>query len=402
MGDNASVDGTAADGTAVGGSAAPTPDAKAARPEESRRDPGQTRADLQAWLVATLPEGSDPEITDFTVPDSNGMSSETVLLDATWTTDGQREAHPLVARIAPLDSAVPVFETYDLDSQFRTMAKVRELTDVPVPETHWLEEGDEAIGAPFFIMSRAYGVVPPDVMPYPFGDNWLYDASLEDQQRLEAATVDVLVELHGIEDPEQHFDFLVDAPEGDDRSPLRRHVDATREYFGWVTSDGATVPLLDRAFEWLEANWPEEEPASALSWGDARIGNAMFEDFEPVAVLDWEMASIAPREVDIAWMIYIHRFFQDVAAVFELDGMPHFMHRDKIVAMYEERSGYTPRDMDFHTLYAAVRYGVVAVQVKKRGIAFGMDEMPEDPDDMLMNRQALEEMLAGTYWDRVL
>jgi len=36
----------------------------------------------------------------------------------------------------------------------------------------------------------------------------------------------------------------------------------------------------------------------------------LFRDFAPVAVLDWEMAGIAPREVDLGWMIYLHRVFQ--------------------------------------------------------------------------------------------
>lgn len=402
MGDDQVVETTTTGAAAeAGGAGSPSElPSNAARPEASRRDPEQTRVALQEWLTATLPEGSEPVVSEVHVPDSNGMSSETVLVDASWITDGVREDRPLVARIAPLAETVPVFQDYDLDAQFRTMAKVRELTDVPVPEVHWYEPDPSAIGAPFFVMSRAYGVVPPDVMPYPFGDNWLYDASPEEQQRLEAASIDVLAALHAIESPERHFDFL-DGAAGDS-SPLRRHVDALADYYEWVASDGQRVPVIERCFDWLEQHWPEHEPESVLSWGDARIGNTMYDDFEPVAVLDWEMAAIAPREVDLAWMIYIHRFFQDVAAVFELDGMPEFMRRDRVVEQYRERTGYEPADMDFHTLYAALRYAVVAVQVKKRAIAFGQDETPEDPDDMAMNRQALEEMLAGTYWDRVL
>ena len=371
-----------------------------ARPEASRRDPVQTKIDIERWLATKLPHGSDPAVSEIHVPESNGMSSETVLVDATWIVDGERADKPLVFRIAPDEAAVPVFETYDLDAQFRVMAKVREVSDVPVPEVHWLEEDDSHIGAPFFVMSRAYGVVPPDVMPYPFGDNWLYDAPLEDQLRLQDSTVDALVRLHAIERPEQQFDFLISEADGD--TPLRRHVEDLRGYYNWVVKDGLTSPLLESCFDWLEANWPEEEGPSALSWGDARIGNAMYDDFEPVAVLDWEMAAIAPREVDVAWMIYIHRFFEDIAAVFELPGMTHFMHRDTIIALYEEKSGYTPRDMNFYLLYAALRYGVVAGQVQRRSIKFGQAEMPEDVDDLIMNRLALEEMMAGTYWDRVL
>ena len=371
-----------------------------ARPESSRRDPVQTQIDIEKWLATKLPEGSEPSVSEVHVPESNGMSSETVLVDANWIVDGERVERPLVFRIAPDEAAVPVFQKYDLDAQFRVMAKVREVSDVPVPEVHWLEEDDSHIGAPFFVMSRAYGVVPPDVMPYPFGDNWLYDAPLEDQLRLQDTTVDALVRLHAIERPEQEFDFLISESEGD--TPLRRHVEDLRVYYRWVIKDGVHSPLLEQCFDWLEANWPDQESPSSLSWGDARIGNAMYDDFEPIAVLDWEMAALAPREVDLAWMIYMHRFFEDVATVFELPGMTHFMHRDTIVAMYEEKSGYTPCDMDFYTMYAALRYGVIAGQVQRRAIKFGQAEMPEDVDDLIMNRVALEEMMAGTYWDRVL
>jgi aminoglycoside phosphotransferase (APT) family kinase protein len=374
--------------------------ADTARPEASRRDPERTRVDLEAWLSGVLPAGADPEVRAVHVPATNGMSSETVLVDASWNVAGTRVEHPLVARIAPDPATVPVFPDYDLATQFRTMRKVAELTAVPVPRVHWLEEDPGAIGAPFFVMDRAQGVVPPDVMPYPFGDNWLFDASVEDQQRLESASIDVLVALHAIESPEDHFGFLV---RGDtSTSPLRRHVDELRAYYEWVAADGVRVPLIERCFEHLDAAWPEQETPAVLSWGDARIGNVIYDDFEPVAVLDWEMAAIAPREVDLAWMIYMHRFFQDVAAVFDLDGMPEFLRRDRVEELYAARSGHIPQDMDVHLLYAALRYAVVAVQVKKRSIAFGQDELPEDPDDMPMNRQGLEEMLAGTYWERVL
>ncbi len=372
----------------------------AARPEASRRDPEATRVQLEAWLATILPEGSDPVVESVMVPESNGMSSETVLFDASWVTDGVREPHPLVARIEPAATSVPVFETYDFDSQFRVMAKVAELSDVPVPQVHWLEEDPAAIGAPFFIMSRAEGIVPPDVMPYNFGDSWLYDATPEDQRRLEESTIEALAALHAIEDPEVHFEFLASEAEGD--TALRRHVADLRAYYEWVASDGNRSPLIERTFEWMEQNWPEDDADVVLSWGDARIGNAMYADFEPVAVLDWEMAALAPREVDLAWMIFLHRFFEDIAAVMELPGMPEFMHRERIVELYAERSGHTPRDMDFYTVYAALRHAVVMSQVQRRAIAFGQAEMPDDIDDLIMHRQTLEEMLEGAYWERVL
>lgn len=375
-------------------------DARAARPDASTRDPEDTRARLEVWLRSVLPEGSDPVVDSVTVPESNGMSSVTVLFDASWSADGARGSYALVARIEPGESSVPVFETYDFDSQFRVMAKVAELSDVPVPRVLWLEEDPSHLGAAFFIMERAEGLVPPDVMPYNFGDSWVYDASPEQQRRLEETTVDALARLHAIEDPAAHFGFLAIEAEGD--TALRRHVNAQRAYYEWVASDGNRSPLIERTFEWLEANWPSDDTDAVLSWGDARIGNTMYRDFEPVAVLDWEMAALAPREVDLAWMIFLHRFFEDIATVMELPGMPEFLHRERIEQLYAERSGYTPRDMDFYSVYAALRHAVVMSQVQRRAIAFGQAEMPADIDDLIMHRATLEEMLEGTYWDRVL
>lgn len=370
-----------------------------ARPDSSRRDPEATRTGLQRWLAATLPEGAEPRVTAVHVPDSNGMSSETALLDASWVVDGERVDRPLVARIAPDVDAVPIFPEYDLETQFRVMSLVRELTEVPVPEVLWLESDPAAIGAPFFVMERRYGEVPADVLPYDFGDNWLFDATPEQQRRLERSTIRVLADLHSIEDAEQRFSCLASDAPGD--TPLRRHVAAQREYYRWVSSDGLRSPLIEASFDWLDEHWPEDEGPTVLSWGDSRIGNVMYADFEPVAVLDWEMAGLATREVDLAWLIFLHRFFEEVAALMGLPGMPHFLRRDEVAATYESMTGHTPRDLDFHTMYAALRHAIVMSRVQKRAIHFGEAEMPDDVDDLIMHRAALEAMLAGTYWDGV-
>lgn len=391
-----------------------------ARPEESRRDPNVTAVQLRAWLASMLPEGSDPTVESVTVPESNGMSSETVLFEATWIDvagEGDRSTHELVARIAPSPSSVPVFESYDLSMQFNTMAAVRELSDVAVPEVLWLEESPVALGAPFFIMRRAHGQVPPDLMPYNFDGSWVKAGTPAQLSRLEESTIDVLVALHAIDDAAERFAAL--APDGGDAdaagpgeptragssrggSALRRHVAAQRAYYEWVTADGRRSPLIERAFDWLDEHWPADDTDVVLSWGDSRIGNIVYRNFEPVAVLDWEMASLAPREVDLAWLIFLHRFFEDVASTLEIEGMPELLRRDRIEELYEQRSGHSPKEMDFYLVYAALRHAVVMSQVQRRAIAFGSAEMPDDVDDLIMHRAALEEMLSGTYWDRVL
>jgi aminoglycoside phosphotransferase (APT) family kinase protein len=363
------------------------------RPTTSTRDYDTLRAQLEAWIDARVPGAT---VSALVVPASNGMSSETVLFDL--TVPGEAAPRELVARIAPDPAADPVFMVYDMERQFKTMQMVADHTEVPVPTVLWLETGTDAIGVPFFVMERIHGIVPPDLMPYPYGDNWFFDAEVKDQQRLERQAVEALAALH---------ELTADGPAGflaapdDGESHLRHHMQEQRAYYDWVAADGVRSPLIEDTFEWLEEHWPDNENDAVFSWGDARVGNMMFEDFTPVAVLDWEMAAVGPREIDIGWMIYMHRAFQDMVETFGLPGMPHVLRRETVAAIYEEASGYTPKNLDFYTTYAALRYGIVMFRITRRSIRFGEAVMPENPDEAIMHHVQLRQMLDGVYWDNV-
>jgi aminoglycoside phosphotransferase (APT) family kinase protein len=368
------------------------------RPTTSTRDPAELRSRLEAWLAGVLPDGAGPEVSGIEVPGSTGMSSETLLFEAAWQEGGAPKKEALVARIAPDPAAVPVFPVYDMGRQFDTIRLVGELSDVPVPRVRWCEPDGAGLGAPFFVMDRVEGEVPPDVMPYNFGDSWLFHATAEQQRRLQDTSVGVLARLHAIEDAERAFAFLTPDHPGD--TAMRRALAEQWAYYQWV-AEGAPSPLIERAFAWLDDHWPADEGPTVLSWGDSRIGNVMYRNFEPVAVFDWEMACLAPPEVDVAWMIFLHRFFEDIAGEAGLPGMPQFMRRDDVAATYERLSGYPPRDLDFYSVYAGLRHAIVMSRVRRRSIHFGEAEMPDDIDDLIMHRQALEAMLAGTYWSSI-
>jgi len=315
------------------------------------------------------------------------MSSETILFDATWRDNAER----LVARLAPDPADVTVFPSYDLERQFRVMKLVGELTSVPVPHVHWYEPDASVAGSPFFVMSRIDGEVPPDVMPYNFGDGWLYDASREDQERLVATTLDVIAELHAIDAPVDRFAFLERDEPGD--SHLRRNVAHVRAWYDWAAADGLSSALIERAFDWLEAHRPAAVGTTVLCWGDARIGNVLYRDFRPVGVLDWEMATLGPRELDVAWLIYAHEIFEHIAAGYGLGGMPDFMRRPDVVAAYEARTGHALSNMDFYGVYTAIQYAIVFLRTGARGVHFGEREMPDDVEEFLYNRDQLERMI---------
>jgi len=219
---------------------------------------------------------------------------------------------------------------------------------------------------------------------------------VEERARIADATVDVIARIHAIDDIARRF------PRLDGEGPaLRRHFEAQRAWYRWaLTDDGVEIPLIERTFEWLEANWPAETGPEVLNWGDARPGNILFDGFTPAAVLDWEMATFGPRELDLGWVIFIHRFFQDIATRFDQPGLPDFLRKDAVVAKYEELTGHTVRDLDFYIIYAALRHAIVMARIKRRMIHFGEDTVPAELDDYVMHRLSLEALLDGTYeWD---
>jgi aminoglycoside phosphotransferase (APT) family kinase protein len=353
--------------------------------QRSTRDLAQLRQRLARWLAATV--GGDVELGEVDVPASNGMSSETVLFDAGWG----GEVHRLVARLAPEATAVPVFPSYDLERQASVMTAVRAACDVPVPEVLWSEPDPAPLGTPFFVMRRVDGRVPPDVMPYNF-DSWVSAATPEVRATLQASTVDVLARLHAIDDVDARFGFLeVDRPGA---TAMRRQLADQAAYYEWARDD-LRVPLIERTFAWLDDHFPDDEGPGGLCWGDARIGNILYDGFEPAAVLDWEMAVLGPPEVDLTWCPYIHRFFEDLAAQFGVPGLPDFLRLDDVATEYERVAGRTPRHLRWFTVYAALRYAIVSVRTTRRGVHFGQQQMPEDLDDLVMHRAGLESLLAG-------
>jgi aminoglycoside phosphotransferase (APT) family kinase protein len=362
--------------------------------QRSSRDPEEMRQRLEHWLTTRLEPGSAPRVPDIGATNANGMSSETVLFSAEWTDDGATRAEALVARVAPDEHDVPVFPSYDLARQFEVIRRVGDLTSVPVPRTWWLEADPAPIGAPFFVMERVDGEVPPDVMPYSFGDNWLYDAPHDDQQRLQETTVGVLAELHSIARPTEQFAFLAFDDAGS--TPMRRHLAHTQAWYEFA-HEGRRSTLIEDGFAWLEAHWPAHEGDAVVSWGDARIGNVMYRDFAPVAVLDWEMAALGPRELDLTWLVNAHGVFEHLASSFELPGMPHFLRLDDVAAHYERLTGYTPRDLEFYMTYAAVEWAIVFLRTGLRSVHFGEIEMPDDVHDFMHHRGLLEQLLAGDH-----
>ena len=362
------------------------------RLQRTSRDPATVPGLLEGWLAGALPAGAEPRVTLHSGIDSNGMSSETLVFDATWTEGAEPRTGEYVARVAPAEHDIPVFMDYALQDQYDAMRVVGERTDVPVPTVGLFEPTGEVLGTPFFLMDRIDGIVPPDVPPYNWGDNWLADASAEDQRRLQDNTVKAIVGLHAIPDATETFGFL-DRSSYPGQTPLRRNLAWVRAWYEWAVPDIGPSPMVERALAWLEAHEPDTATDTVLCWGDSRIGNVMYQDFTPVGVLDWEMATIGPREMDLSWMVFAHQVFESITAVFEMPGMPHFMREEDVRATYAAETGKELGDLTWYHLYNGVQWCVVFMRTGVRSIHFGEIERPDDVESLFHCKPLIERLL---------
>lgn len=369
------------------------------RMQRSSRDTTTVPRLMSEWLSTVLPGGVRPEVTVESGIDSTGMSSETIILTARWPQDGQQMEQKMVARVAPTTEDVPVFPTYRLDHQFEVIRQVGELTDVPVPVVRWIEPTGDVLGSPFFLMDYVDGVVPPDVMPYTFGGNWFADAPTDQQRQLQDATVGVLAKLHSIPNAEKTFGFLAEGQTGD--TALRRNFNWVKSWYDFAVPGIGRSPLIERTLTWLEDNWPTEAAAQepVLLWGDARVGNVLYRDFEPVAVLDWEMVALGPRELDVAWMIYAHMVFQELTGLAGMPGLPEVMREEDIRTAYQRLTGVEIGDLRWFYVYSGVMWACVFMRTGARRVHFGETEKPEDVESLFYHaglmRRLIDESLTG-------
>ncbi|NKZ73983.1 phosphotransferase [Rhodococcus hoagii] len=324
------------------------------------------------------------------MPSASGMSSISVLFTVDWDEHGTRHHADLVARLAPESTALPVFPEYDLERQAAVMRAVAAHSAVPVPRVRWVEPSSDVLGQPFVVMDRVEGVVPVDNPPYVFG-GWLHEATSEQ--------CDVLQRVRWrCWRPSTRFPIRVAVAGARRRRRRRRPAQARRQRAHLLRVDAprgrVRIPLLEEGFDWLEEHWPSAPSEPVLCWGDSRIGNIMYRDFAPVAVLDWELATLAPREVDVGWFVFFHRMFQDMAEQFDRRAFPSAPTRGGGRPV-QETTGVELRDLDFYLVYAAVRHGIIMSRIKRRSIHFGDSAAPSDPDEYVLHHHLLRRMIDG-------
>jgi aminoglycoside phosphotransferase (APT) family kinase protein len=314
------------------------------------------------WLGAALGV-SGVTLGSSEAPPFNGASNDTLVVQASWTGGSTGSGSGgFVIRRPPTGASL--YQHYDLASQYATMAALAD-SDIPVPPLVGYEPDASVLGSPFYVMGEVVGQAPPDLPPYT-QVGWLLPLSVAEQAQLYEASIEMLARVHRLDAASLALSHL---PGGTDGGGLSAQLASVESWYRWAVTCVAN-PVLDATLGWLLANRPAPSASlpEGLNWGDARIGNMMYRDLTPVAVLDWEMAAIGPAEVDLGWWLFLYRFHTEGMGAAPLPGFPD---EATTVAMWEAAVGRPAHDVHYYQVLAGFRFGIIVLRAARKMVDAG-------------------------------
>jgi aminoglycoside phosphotransferase (APT) family kinase protein len=227
----------------------------------------------------------------------------------------------------------------------------------------WLEEEQtDLLGASFYVMGQVQGRVPSDNPPY-HQQGWMTEATPAEREAIWWGGIDCMAAIHKLDYEAAGFAFL-DKPELGE-TPLDQQLAYYKNYLEWAAR-GKPQPTVEAGLEWLEKNKPQNE-RKGIVWGDARIGNIIFDGTRPAAVLDWEMVSLGSPEADLAWTVFLDRHHSEGIETPRLEGFPSY---EETVSRYEESTGFKVRNLHYYQAFAGFRFGVIMMRLAQQLVEY--------------------------------
>jgi aminoglycoside phosphotransferase (APT) family kinase protein len=236
-------------------------------------------------------------------------------------------------------------------------------TPVPVAPALAYCDDPEVNGAPFYVMGFVEGHVLRDPTTAEVLD--------EDQRRTAGESlVDVLADIHAV-DPDAVGLGELGRKEGYIERQLRRW---HKQFLDSKTRD---VPALERVFERLQADVPEQGPATIVH-GDYRLDNCLVgDDGRIAAVLDWEICTLGDPLADLGLLMVYWTDPEDESAALLTapTALPGFLRRKDLLQRYAERSGRDLSAIDYYTAFGYWKLACIVegVYARYRGGAMGSE-----------------------------
>jgi aminoglycoside phosphotransferase (APT) family kinase protein len=309
---------------------------------------------LAPWLESQIAGAANMQLRNIVEP-KQGLTSDTILFDAVWQAGGGQQTRPLVARIQR-NTVCPMLA--DVFFQHDVMQLIAAHSEVSVPHIVFAERAGVALGQPFFLMDRVNGRVPSD-FPLFHAEGWVFDLPVEQRARLWWNAIDEMAKLHRIDSA--HFALIGKLDE--DQGALFYLHNFIRKWLEWA-AQGQSFPVLEEALLYLCSHVPAGEKCG-LIWNDARMGNTMFaDDLSVAALFDFEVASLGPAEIDLAWWLYCEDLFSEQFGAERLAGIPH---EQEAIKGFERLYDRAMPDFDYYLAIAALKHAVLSIRDYSNG-----------------------------------
>jgi len=305
------------------------------------RDDEVLTTGFASWLEARHADRAGIAVDALTRPKS-GWSNETLIVDWSWAGPPREVAarvrERLVVRLPLVVPSYPAYELHNQELVLDALAAAR----FPAPRVVAVEDDPCWLGSPFLVMSFAEG---RPVGEAPALDPWLTGAPPARQRRVQEGFFTALAAAHRVDWT------TVPGLAGALRVGTAVELAYWTDYADWA-ADGAPARVLADGLAWCAHTAPDREVPLSLLWGDPRLGNVLYDDDGAVlALLDWELATIGPAEMDLGWYLVLDRLSTELIG----RSVPGFLDRDESVRFYERALGREVVDVDWHEIFALVR-----------------------------------------------
>jgi len=228
-----------------------------------------------------------------------------------------------------------------------------------IPKVHVFTEDNAIIGAPFYIMDKANGII----LDYKEAKKRSINPS--DFKTISNTWLDTFVALHNVD---YKSAGLIDLgkPEG---YIERQITNWAMQYEKAKTDD---IPESEFVIKWLQNNQPKEA-TSCLIHNDFKYDNMMFKDnswTEINTILDWEMCTLGDPLMDLGTSLSYWITEDDMDTLKK--GLPSATgfkgnpNRLEIVELYSKKSGRPVNNLVFYYVYGLFKLSVIVQQIYYR------------------------------------
>lgn len=245
------------------------------------------------------------------------------------------------------------------DHDFTAQAEVQNaVARLGVPTAQPTIERDPSfLGSPFILMPFIDGDIPG---PQSLFDPWLTDATEAQRRDAQHEMVRVLADIGKLDWRAAGLDAILGNADGS----LNAQLDWWESYLDWA-KNGQDLPRIDAVAQWCRHRRPPVDAPPSLVWGDPRFGNMVMDEQRRVrVVLDWEIATIGPAEMDLGWFLGLERVLLEVTRMDPLAGMAGL---DEVARDYQTALGRRLQDLAWHEIFAVFR--ALVINVRQSAIA---------------------------------